>query len=544
MFLCVSDMVGRGQGFKPKRPLTHEECRYEMCCCCGARVKPQKGRSRITPMTQKTVDQVIKWAKPEFDPSVLSHPLGLCSQCRVRVSECAARKAPPTRPGIKAKWAEFQLQNIHIPRAQQAQSCICDICKAFRSNFSLPCHVQKIVPRGEPQQVEAQVQRPQKGPCADCLQENTGPGIPHFCTSSARKQNLVKLTLKEGSGAEQVAAAVMKSLAKPNLDTQSRQVQLKQLKGGNSLRVKLGTGQKKKPKVVLRSQTIAKIKKKLNLSDRATEKLCHILREEEVDVEKNTRRFLKDVDQLLMPYFENRKMEMEVKVTYKVLKMVRKRGGTLKKQMVDAKKIVKKLKNIAIVKDLRVFLQKICEWRNISPADAWYRVCQDGGGGSFKSVVSVMEKGIDPSKEDKGEMLSGVNRLLPLAVCPGVPERHFNLRQISEHLNFHLIPNLRVVVDFCLLNAMVGISSHGGKYSCSYCEGPSTLNPGRLRTFGSLKKRYKEYQTAGSNPAKMQQFANVIQPSLTIAGANKLVMDIHPMPELHCLIGWLTTLSS
>ena len=303
------------------------------------------------------------------------------------------------------------------------------------------------------------------------------------------------------------------------------------------MRVKLGSGKKKKPKVVLKSQTIAKIKKKLNLSERATEKLCHILREDEVDVEKNTRRFLKDVDQLLMPFFENRKMEMEVKVTYKVLKMVRKRGGMLKKQMVDVKKIVKRQKNIAIVKDLQVFLQKICEWRNISSADAWYRVCQDGGGGSFKSVVSVMDRGVDPSKEDKGEMLSGVNRLLPLAVCPGVPERHFNLRQISEHLKFHLIPNLRVVVDFSLLNAMVGISSHGGKHSCSYCEGPSTLKSGNLRTFGNLKKRYNEYQKAGSNPAKMQHFANVIQPSLTLAGANKLVMDVHPMPELHCLMG-------
>ena len=501
-------------------------------------MKPQKGRSRITPMTQKTVDQVKAWAKPDFDQNVLSHPLGLCSQCRVRVSECAAKKAPPTRPGIKAKWAEFKLQNIFIPaRGQQAQTCICDMCTALRGNHSLPCHVQKVVPKGEPAQVEAQVQKSPKGPCAECLQENTGPGIPHPCTSSARKENLVKLALKEGTGAEQVAAAVMKSLAKPDLDTEPRHLQLKQLRGGNSLRVKLGEGKKTKPKVMLKSQTIAKIKKKLNLSERATEKLCHILREDEVKVEKNTRRFLKDVDHLLMPYFENRRMEMEVKVNYRVLKMVRKRGGTLKKQMVEAKKIVKKLKNIAIVKNLRVFLQKICEWRNISPADAWYRVCQDGGGGSFKSVVSVMDKGIDPSKEDKGEMLSGVNRLLPLAVCPGVPERHFNLRQISEHLQFHLIPNLRVVVDFCLLNAMVGISSHGGKYSCSYCEGASTINPGRPRTFGSLKKRYAEYQKAGSNPAKMQQFANVIQPSLTIAAANKLVMDVHPMPELHCLIG-------
>ena len=140
---------------------------------------------------------------------------------------------------------------------------------------------------------------------------------------------MVRLALKEGAGgAEQVAAEVMKNLVKPNLDSAGpRRLQLKQLRGGNSLRVKLGAGIQIKPKVVLKSLTIAKIKKKLNLSERATEKLCHILREDEVAVEKNTRTFLKDIDQLLMPFFENRKMEMEVKVTYKVLKMVRKRAS-------------------------------------------------------------------------------------------------------------------------------------------------------------------------------------------------------------------------
>ena len=139
------------------------------------------------------------------------------------------------------------------------------------------------------------------------------------------------------------------------------------------------------------------------------------------------RKFLADIDQFLKPFYEEKTMEMEVNVAKRVIKTVRGRGGKLVKKPVEVRKIVKKDKKIAIVKDAAVFLQHVTEMRNISPADAKYRVCQDGGGGSFKSVVSVMDKSVIPEMETKGEMLSGVNRVLPLAVCPGVPERHNNL---------------------------------------------------------------------------------------------------------------------
>ena len=35
----------------------------------------------------------------------------------------------------------------------------------------------------------------------------------------------------------------------------------------------------------------------------------------------------------------------------------------------------------------------------------------------------------------------------------------------------------------------------------------------------------------------MKDFSNVIDPSLTIAGPETLVIDVHPPPELHLLIG-------
>ena len=35
----------------------------------------------------------------------------------------------------------------------------------------------------------------------------------------------------------------------------------------------------------------------------------------------------------------------------------------------------------------------------------------------------------------------------------------------------------------------------------------------------------------------MKEFSNVIQPFLTVADPKKMVMDVHPLPELHLLMG-------
>ena len=177
------------------------------------------------------------------------------------------------------------------------------------------------------------------------------------------------------------------------------------------------------------------------------------------------------------------------------------------------------------------------EIQNILPADAKYWVCQDRGGSSFKSVVSVMDKTVNPEMETKGKILSGVNRVLPLAVWPGVPERHYNLCQIMDHLKLHIISNITIVMYLCLLNAILSISSRGDKYACSFCSGPCTLKSDPLRTFGHLNEKYNQYQATGAKPKKMKEFSNVIQPCLTVADPEKLVMNEHPLPELHLLMG-------
>ena len=410
-------MVGRGQGAKPKRAKTHEENRVETCCCCGGKVIARSGCKKITAISPKKAKQITDWAHGDWDPSVLSHPLGLCQVCNTRLSECATKKK--YRPGIKETWDSFQLQSIFIPRGQLAETCRCDICLARRS-FSKK--KPKVLPRGVPESNPSVPQDKEESICPRCLQVK-GRGIRHKdCGPGARKRNLAALVLGEGSGAEQVASAVLKAISDTKSAEPGQELQLRQLKGGNALTVNVKKKKKPQRKIMVKSLTVAKIKKKLKLSKRATEKVCQILRQDDVTVESNTRQFLAELDSLLKPHYENKKMVMEVKVTCKVIKTVRKRNGQLGKKLVEVRKVIKKEKEVAIVKNTSTFLEKIAEMCNFSPENALYRVCQDGGGGSFKS----MDQKIDPTKEDKDELPSGVNQLLAFAVAPGVPESHFS----------------------------------------------------------------------------------------------------------------------
>ena len=34
---------------------------------------------------------------------------------------------------VKVKWDQFRLWEIHIPRGQEAETCVCDICSARRT---------------------------------------------------------------------------------------------------------------------------------------------------------------------------------------------------------------------------------------------------------------------------------------------------------------------------------------------------------------------------------------------------------------------------
>ena len=179
---------------RPTKPKTHEECRLESCCCCGGKVKPESGRSKIIPVSEKMVLRIQKWAKPEFNMTVMSYPLGLCSVCRVQLSECERLGVVKTR--VREKWDQFRLQDIQIPWGQEADTCRCNICSAWRTKGigrkgynSTVIENVKIKPTGSQKIEQENVKKRQKGPCGICFQEKIGPGIHHPCGPESRKKN-------------------------------------------------------------------------------------------------------------------------------------------------------------------------------------------------------------------------------------------------------------------------------------------------------------------------------------------------------------------
>ena len=87
------------------------------------------------------------------------------------------------------------------------------------------------------------------------------------------------------------------------------------------------------------------------------------------------------------------------------------------------------------------------------------------------------------------------------------------------------------------MNVLCGISGHGGKYACAFCEGESDLSCGKMRTLGTLKARYKEFVEGGSDKKKMMDAKNVINPPIIEGDDCDLVLDKIPPPELHLMMG-------
>ena len=92
-------------------------------------------------------------------------------------------------------------------------------------------------------------------------------------------------------------------------------------------------------------------------------------------------------------------------------------------------------------------------------------------------------------------------------------------------------------VDCKLANILLGLSGHGGKFACLYCEAPKGLEIGRTRTYGRILECGSNYRLSGSNPKGMQEFANVINTPLIKMNPDQEIIDAVPPPELHLLMG-------
>lgn len=171
-----------------------------------------------------------------------------------------------------------------------------------------------------------------------------------------------------------------------------------------------------------------------------------------------------------------------------------------------------------------------------------FKIYIDSGEGSCKVLASVIDEHQDPEimdnkVEQPGNRLSGVNRVLVLAYVEQIQETHTNMRKVLELLN---LKDIRYTVcgDLKIVNILLGLSSHGGKYACALCYGVCDLSAGPPRTFRHLQEQYAMYEAAKFPVKKMQLYYNVVKPCLLyISNLDDHISTIIAHPELHYLIG-------
>ena len=103
---------------------------------------------------------------------------------------------------------------------------------------------------------------------------------------------------------------------------------------------------------------------------------------------------------------------------------------------------------MVFVKDPNEFVKFIAETREIPEEDLVVRTSLDGGGGSFKIVANIFrlsEAGITLDK--KGELDTGANKLVVLALVENMQERYENVRLLTELKNLNQLKKNFSVMD-------------------------------------------------------------------------------------------------
>lgn len=289
--------------------------------------------------------------------------------------------------------------------------------------------------------------------------------------------------------------------------------------GGKPLRVQIG----KKPNPrTLSSETLYTIKRKHDLSDSTIDSIAMECRKDlgRIGVEANSSKRVKEWSRALDEFYTVEKVEFTtMKKTFGVKNM----EHTV-------------LKDLVYVKDPESLIDHVCTSRGLELNKIIVRIGIDGGQGSLKVIMNVFDK--DMSIYSKDIKDTGVNKVLVLALVKDVSENHKNLQILFQKTKINDL-KFSLAADLKLLNIIVGLSAHGGKYSCLYCEGDKS-SPGELRTFYSIRKHFESFVQSGSKRLTMKQHKNVVHPCLLEEDGDKYIIDVIPPPELHLLMQTVT----
>ena len=124
-------------------------------------------------------------------------------------------------------------------------------------------------------------------------------------------------------------------------------------------------------------------------------------------------------------------------------------------------------KDIILVKDLTELISHICNKREMIMEDMCVQI---GGQASPKVVMNIFDPDNPDQVSSDGQKFTGVNKMIVLALVRDIPETYENVKLIFKKANLNDI-KFKLACNLKILNVILGLSSHGGKHSCMYCDG-------------------------------------------------------------------------
>ena len=240
-------------------------------------------------------------------------------------------------------------------------------------------------------------------------------------------------------------------------------------------------------------------------------------------VESNASRINKERSHSLEDFYVTEPLDFEV---------ISKLGNKKIKQTVK--------KDLVYVKDPSDLIMHICDERNIVLQEAMIRIGIDGGQSSLKVVMNIFDPNEPEAVGSDNQKYTGVNKMIVLALVRDVQETYSNLELIFEKSKLRDL-KFKLACDLKVLNIIAGLSAHGGKHACLYCNGTIDQS-GELRTIANLKSSHESYLCSGGDKRKMSQFGNVIRECLLIEDDNASIIESVPISELNHLWKVVTTL--
>ena len=522
----------------PKIKKTHQENLATVCCVCG-----RKGGTfrNVT----ESVAEMVKLLQPSYNRQGGTHPTAICDSCRKACSAKAKKKdgePDQTRHRVPSLLDYSAIRPPGVP-TRSKPDCTCSFCEigALGVNEEKKHNNEISNPLGRPageemMETDATLNLNISIKICQYCKAELRQGVKHVCNQTERRRNIANqlksasrgtLETVTGEGLKEVERLqrIDEDLASSDRShSQNREISLKSKFGGASP-LSVTIGEKSKPKPSLSAYDLLRMKKKLGLSGVKTKQLAGMIR---VGLKDR-----KAVDSGLAEALVESNRVLDELFTAEQVKVLTKTGEEEEKTLIYCKDVIE-------------LLAYLLEHRELEEISADYKLGLDGGQGSIKLTLSVMEKNekVLTGRQSyaagvgvKDHMSGSTNKLMVLALMHDAPENYQTVKLMMDKVQIENFP-ATITSDIKMLQLLIGKCGGNLTHGCVFCSAAKPLTEiGDLYKLSDLKALHLQFEEAGADKTKQRLFQNVVNKPLLDLEPDNLILGPVAPPELHLMLG-------